>query len=94
MPHLSLFLSLSLSLTHTLTLTHIFLAAQFHIGHLYYLQGQCSQAREVFEGILATKSVPNSIRAMTLRQLGKIRGCIGSYLCQIATKSNYCSYCR
>ena len=48
-------------------------AAQFHIGHIHYLQGRYGVAREVFEGILATKSVPNTIRAMTLRQLGECK---------------------
>ena len=50
------------------------LTVQFHIGYLYYMEGQFLAAKETFEGILKAKSVPNDIKAMSLRQLGQWYG--------------------
>jgi histone demethylase len=46
------------------------LEIQFHIGHLHYLRGDCGGAKLCFEAILASKNIPNHIKALTLRQLG------------------------
>ena len=44
---------------------------QFHIGHLFHLEGQFLTAKETFEEILTAKSVSSDIKAMALRQLGE-----------------------
>ena len=47
---------------------------QFHLGHLHHLCGEYKLARQSFECILASKNVPDEIKALSLRQLGeKIR---------------------
>ena len=59
------------------TLNWLFLipsVVQYHIGHLHCLLGQTDKAKKTFEDILSSKAVPNSVKAMTLRQLGKVTG--------------------
>ncbi len=58
---------------------------QFHKGHTHHLQGLYSNAKRAYEGILAAKSVPSRIRAMTLRQLGKSE-VLATYIAASAVK--------
>lgn len=46
------------------------LEIRFHIGHLYEVQGKFNLAKDMYETILSTESVPSKVRASTLRQLG------------------------
>ena len=43
----------------------------FHVGHIHHISGDFIKAKQSFEWILASKNVPNDIKALTLRQLGK-----------------------
>ena len=53
------------------TLTQLCISAvQFHVGHVHHINGDYIKAKQSFEWILASKNVPNDIKALTLRQLG------------------------
>lgn len=62
-----------IALINTCLLSCLFSTVQFHLGHLHHLCGEYKLARQSFEWILASKNVPNEIKALSLRQLGEKR---------------------
>lgn len=44
---------------------------RFHIAHVFELQGKHNTAKDTYEELLAAPDIPSTVKANTLRQLGK-----------------------
>ena len=79
----------------THTHTHAHTTVQFHAGHLHHLLGQYAAAKRTYEGVLSSKLIPNDIRALTLKQLGKNSSTCCVYVCMcmcvcVCVGENFC----
>ena len=49
----------------------ISLAVRFHLGHLFEMQNKCQQAQEMYDAIIETPGLPNTVKANAYKQLGE-----------------------
>ncbi|XP_061649230.1 histone demethylase UTY isoform X1 [Phyllopteryx taeniolatus] len=65
---------------------------QFHIAHLYEIQKKYRAAKEAYESLLQTESLPAQLKATTLQQLGWMHHTV-EHLGDKGTKDSYAIQC-
>nr|XP_057938859.1 lysine-specific demethylase 6A isoform X2 [Doryrhamphus excisus] len=65
---------------------------QFHIAHLYEIQKKYRAAKEAYESLLQTESLPAQVKAATLQQLGWMHHTV-EQLGDKSTKDSYAIQC-
>lgn len=49
----------------------VIFTVHFHLGHLFEMQNKCQEAQEMYETIINTPGLPNTVKANAYKQLGK-----------------------